>query len=121
MSQPNLSKVGQLPRGGAKSLQLVKYGNTLIGINPSLKSNADVVAVPPNEAAFTNCEKVVKRDVEVRWQKSQLVGMKLRASLAHVIADAGAHFSAKEKQSTNWLSDHLQSNLRYVAALALVL
>jgi hypothetical protein len=47
--------------------------------------------------------------------------MQSSASLADVVADAGAHFSAKEKQSFDRLSDHLQSNLRYAAALALVL
>src|SRR5436305_4240931 len=44
--------------------------------------------------------------------------MQFSASLADVVADAGAHFSTKEKQSTDRLSDHLKSNLRYVAALA---
>jgi len=47
--------------------------------------------------------------------------MQSSASLADLAGDAGAHFSAKEKQSMERLIDHLQSNLRYVAALALVL
>jgi hypothetical protein len=47
--------------------------------------------------------------------------MQSGASLAHVVADAGAHFSAKEKQPIDRLSDHVQPHLRYVAALALVL
>jgi hypothetical protein len=47
--------------------------------------------------------------------------MQLSASLADLVADAGAHFSTKEKKSADRLSDHLQSNLRYVATLALVL
>jgi hypothetical protein len=49
--------------------------------------------------------------------------MQSSASRADIVADAGPHFSsAKEKQSMDWLlSDHMQSNLRYFAALALVL
>jgi hypothetical protein len=38
--------------------------------------------------------------------------MQSSASLADVGGDAGAYFSAKEKQSMNRLSGHLQSNLR---------
>jgi len=41
--------------------------------------------------------------------------MQSSASRADVVADAGPHFSAKEKQSMDWLSDHMQSNLRYFA------
>jgi hypothetical protein len=47
--------------------------------------------------------------------------MQSGASLADVAADASARFSAKEKQSINWLWDHLRPHLQYVAALALVL
>ena len=57
-----------------------------------------------------------------RWSGSPLATrMQSGTSLADVVADAGAHFSAKEKQPINWLSDHLQPHLQYVAALALVL
>jgi hypothetical protein len=38
--------------------------------------------------------------------------MQSGASLADVGGDAGAYFSAKEKQSMNWLFGHLLSNLR---------
>jgi hypothetical protein len=95
--------------------------DTLMDIKPSFENDSNVVPPPPNETTFANCEKVVERDVEMDRKKSQSVWMQSSASLADVVADAGAHFFAEEKQSLDRLSDHLQSNLRYVAALALVL
>jgi hypothetical protein len=80
---------------------LVKKGNTLIGIDPSFEYDTNVVSVPPNEAAFANCEKVVKRNVEDFRKKSQFVRMQSSASPADLASDAGAHFSRKEKQSTD--------------------
>ena len=47
--------------------------------------------------------------------------MQSSAGRADIVADAIAHFAAEEKQSMDRLRDHVQSNLRYVAALALVL
>jgi|SRR6476620_7882785 hypothetical protein len=47
--------------------------------------------------------------------------MQSSASLVDVVSDAGSHFSPEEDQSMDLLPDHVQSNLRYVAALALVL
>ena len=35
----------------------------------------NVVLPPPKDAAFADCEKVVKRDVEIYRQYSQFVGM----------------------------------------------
>ena len=77
--------------------------------------------VPPSEVTSANGDKVIEGDVKLSRKKPQSVRMQSGASLADVVADAGAHFSAKEKQPINWLSDHLQPHLQYVAALALVL
>jgi hypothetical protein len=47
--------------------------------------------------------------------------MQSGARRTNFVADAAPHFSAKEKQSMERLTDHMQSNLWYFAALALVL
>jgi hypothetical protein len=45
----------------------------LADIKPSFEDDPNIVPVPPNKAAFGNCEKVVKRDVEIYRKKSQFV------------------------------------------------
>ena len=42
-------------------------------IKPSFENDTNIVPVPPNKAAFSNCDRVVKRDVEIYWKKSQFV------------------------------------------------
>jgi hypothetical protein len=44
--------------------------DTLADIKPSFENDTDVVPMPPEEAAFSNCEKVVERDVEVYRKKA---------------------------------------------------
>jgi hypothetical protein len=39
-------------------------------IKPSFENDTNIVPVPPEEAAFSNCEKVVERDVEVYRKKA---------------------------------------------------
>ena len=64
--------VGQNLKGseanGERSAQFVKRG-----ISPSFENRTNVVLAPPSEAAFANCEKVVKRDIEIRRKNSQFV------------------------------------------------
>jgi hypothetical protein len=38
--------------------------DTLGDINPTFESDTNIVAMPPEQSAFANCEKVVERDVE---------------------------------------------------------
>jgi len=39
--------------------------DTLADIKPSFKDDTNIVPTPPREPAFSDCEKVVERDVEV--------------------------------------------------------
>ena len=39
--------------------------DALADIKPSFKDDTDIVPTPPRQSAFSNCEKVVERDVEV--------------------------------------------------------
>jgi hypothetical protein len=39
--------------------------NPLADIKPSFEDDTDIVPTPPRQSAFSNCEKVVERDVEV--------------------------------------------------------
>jgi hypothetical protein len=44
--------------------------DTLADIKPSFENDTNIVPVPPEEAAFSNGEKVVERDVEVCRKKA---------------------------------------------------
>jgi hypothetical protein len=44
--------------------------DTLADIKPSFENDTNIVPMPPEEAAFSNCEKVVERDVEVYRKKA---------------------------------------------------
>jgi hypothetical protein len=52
--------------------------DTLVDINPTFESDTKFVPTPPEQSAFSNCEKVVKRDVEVNREKAQSICMNLR-------------------------------------------
>jgi hypothetical protein len=39
--------------------------DTLADIKPSFKDDTDIVPTPPRQSAFSNCEKVVERNVEM--------------------------------------------------------
>jgi hypothetical protein len=93
----------------------------LADINPSFENDTNIVPIPPRESAFSNCEKVVERDVEVYRKKAQSICMHLGVRSANVVS-YNAQFSAtiKEQQAICGMFDHRQSN-PYVAALALVL
>jgi hypothetical protein len=93
----------------------------LADINPSFENHTNIVAMPPEQSAFSNCEKVVERDVEAYRKKAQSICMHLGVRSADVVS-CNAQFSAtiKEQQSIGRMFDHRQSN-PYVAALALAL
>jgi len=44
--------------------------DTLGDINPAFELDTNIVPTPPEQLAFSNCEKVVKRDVEVCRKKT---------------------------------------------------
>ena len=44
--------------------------DTLKDINPSFKSDTNIVPMPPEQSAFSNCEKIVERDEEVYGKKA---------------------------------------------------
>jgi hypothetical protein len=44
--------------------------DALADIKPSFENDTKIVSMPPEEAAFSNCEKVVERDVEVYRKKA---------------------------------------------------
>jgi hypothetical protein len=39
--------------------------DTLADIKPSFENDANIVPMPPEEVAFSNCEKAIERDVEL--------------------------------------------------------
>jgi hypothetical protein len=39
--------------------------DTLANIKPSFENDTNIVTIPPEQSAFSNCEKVVERDVEM--------------------------------------------------------
>ena len=44
--------------------------DTLADINPTFENDTNIVPIPPEQSAFSNCEKVVERDVEVYRKKA---------------------------------------------------
>jgi hypothetical protein len=117
------NNIGQKQTIPQPRANLPEMSTQLLGrqIHPTFENDTYVVLPSPSEVAFANCEKVVERDVEIYRKKSQSIRMQSSASRTDIVADADAHFSPKEQQSFDLLSAHLQSNPRYVAALALVL
>jgi hypothetical protein len=55
-------------------------------VNPAFESYAYIVPMPPEQSAFSNCEKVVERDVEVYREKAQSICMNLRVRSAYVVS-----------------------------------
>jgi hypothetical protein len=77
-------------------------------IKPSFKDDTDIVPTPPRESAFSNCEKVVERDVEVYRKKAESVCMHDCVRSANVVSD-NAQFAAafKEQQAICGMFDHV--------------
>ena len=44
--------------------------DALADIKPSFENDTKIVSMPPEEAAFSYCEKVVERDVEMYRKKA---------------------------------------------------
>ena len=81
--------------------------DALGNINPSFERDANIVPIPPEQSAFSNCEKVVERDVEVYRKKAQSICMHLGVRSANVVS-YNAQFSAtiKEQQAICRMFDH---------------
>ena len=95
--------------------------DTLADINPMLESDGNIVPMPPEQSAFSNCEKVVECDEEAYRKKAQSNCMYSRVRLADIVSHNAQFWAGFKKQHPICeMSDHLQSN-SYVAALALVL
>ena len=47
--------------------------DALADIKPSFKDDTNIVPIPPLESAFSNCEKVVERDVEVYRKEAESI------------------------------------------------
>ena len=60
--------------------------DTLADINPTLESDTNIVPIPPDQSAFSNCEKVVERDVEVYRKKAQSIRMYVGVRSANVVS-----------------------------------
>ena len=74
--------------------------DTLVDINPTFESDTKFVPTPPEQSAFSNCEKVVKRDVEVNREKAQSICMNLRGRSGDVVSyNAPFSTTIKEQQS----------------------
>jgi hypothetical protein len=71
--------------------------DTRADINPTFELDTNIVPIPPEQSAFSNCEKVVERDVEIYRQQAQSIRMYQSARLAHVISH-NAQFSTVEEQ-----------------------
>ncbi len=91
--------------------------------DPFLENDADVVSISPGKSTSANCSKIVECDVKIYRKKPESIRMHLGADLRNVVSDARMLLAspAEEQQAVHQLFDHLQSNLQYVAALALAL
>ena len=81
--------------------------DTLADINPMFKGDGNIVPMPPEQSAFSNCEKVVECDEEAYRKKTQSICMYSGVRLADIVSH-NAQFSAtfKEKQSLFIMFDH---------------
>ena len=61
-----------LPSVGERSVYLIE-DDVLADIKPSFKDDTNIVPIPPRQSAFSNCEKVVERDVEVYRKEAQAI------------------------------------------------
>jgi hypothetical protein len=68
-ASPRRQAAGSAHRAGSHRHRIT-VTTTLADIKPSFKDDTDIVPIPPEEAAFSNCEKVVERDVEVYRKKA---------------------------------------------------
>jgi hypothetical protein len=82
--------------------------DTLANIEPSFENDTNIVPIPPEQSAFSNCEKVVERDVEVYRKKAQSICMHYGVRSANVVS-YNAQFPAtvKEQQAICGMFDHV--------------
>jgi hypothetical protein len=82
--------------------------DTLADIKPSFENDTNIVPIPPEQSAFSNCEKVVERDVEVYRKKAQSICMHYGVRSANVVS-YNAQFPAtvKEQQAICGMFDHV--------------
>ena len=60
---------------------LAEGRDTLADIKPSFKDDTNIVPTPPREPTFSDCEKVVERDVEVYRKEAPVHRHALRRRL----------------------------------------
>ena len=85
--------------------------DTLVDINPMFENDTNIVPMPPEQSAFSNCEKVIERDVEVYRKKPQSICMHLGVRSADVVSyDAPFSTTIEEQRSFCRMFDHRQSN-----------
>jgi hypothetical protein len=82
--------------------------DTLADIKPSFENDTNIVPTPPEQSAFSNCEKVVERDVEMYRKKAQSKCMHYGVRSANVVS-YNAQFPAaiKEQQAICGMFDHV--------------
>jgi hypothetical protein len=92
--------------GGERSVRLIEC-DTLADVKPSFKNDTDIVPIPPRQSAFSNREKVIKRDVERYRNETQSIRMHQGVHSANVVSH-NAQFSAaiKEQQAIHGMFDH---------------
>ena len=96
--------------------------DTLADIKPSFENDTNIVPTPPEQSAFSNCEKVVERGVEVYRKKAQSICMHYGVRSANVVSyNAQFPTAIKEQQAICGMFDHVLHSGQSVAALALVL
>jgi hypothetical protein len=88
--------------------------DTLADVKPSFEKDTNIVPTPPEQSAFSNCEKVVERGVEVYRKKAQSICMHYGVRSANVVSyDVQFPATIKEQQAICGMFDHEHSN-RYV-------
>ena len=80
----------------ARDVSAIFDHETPANIQPSFKSDTDVVPPSPYEPTFCNCKKAVQRDVEVYWKKTQPISVDLGVCPANAVS-RNAQFSAFKK------------------------
>ena len=74
---------------------------TLGDINPTFENDTHIVPMPPEQSAFSNCEKIVERDEEVYRNKAQSICMYLGVRSADVVS-FNAQFSTTIKEQLSF-------------------
>jgi hypothetical protein len=82
--------------------------DTLADIKPSFEYDTNIVPTPPEQSAFSNCEKVVERGVEVYRKEAQSICMHYGVRSAKVVCyDVQFPATIKEQQAIFGMFDHV--------------